>query len=144
MPTTTKSTPATKAQDVERTWHLIDLDGKVLGRAMGEIVDLLLGKSKRTFAPYLDGGDYVVVINSRTVKTTGKKGAQKIYDRYSGYQSGRKTLTLNEVMSKQPNHVVHEAVSGMLPKNKHRDARLARLYIFEGAEHPYAHKFSQK
>lgn len=144
MPTVTKSTQATKAQDITRNWYLIDLDGKTLGRAMGEVTDLLQGKSKRNYAPYLDGGDYVVVINAKNVKTTGKKGSQKIYDRYSGYQGGRKTLTLNEMMSKKPTQVVREAVSGMLPKNKHRDARLARLYIYEGAEHPYAHKFAQK
>lgn len=140
MPTTTQSTRATKAEEITRQWHLIDLKGQTLGRAMAEIVDLLQGKSKRNYVPYLDGGDYVIVINARDVKTTGKKGTQKIYDRYSGYQGGRKTLTLNEVMAKNPTEVVRHAVSGMLPKNKHRDSRLARLYIYPGAEHPYAHK----
>jgi len=135
---TTKSTRSVSSTEISRKWHLIDLEGKTLGREMGQITDLLQGKSKRSYVPYLDVGDFVVVINAQDVKTTGKKGAQKIYDRYSGYQSGRKTMTLNEMMVRKPTEVVREAVSGMLPKNKHRDARLARLYIYKDARHPYA------
>ena len=110
---------------------------------MGQIANFLQGKSKRTYAPYLDSGDYVIVINASEVKTTGKKGEQKIYDRYSGYQGGRTTTTLHEMMVRKPTEVVREAVSGMLPKNKHRDPRLARLYIFSNAEHPYTHKLQK-
>ncbi len=135
-----QSTRSIKAKEIDRKWHLIDVNGKVLGRAVPEIVDLLQGKSKRTYVPYLDMGDYVVVVNAKQIKTTGKKGIQKVYDRYSGYQGGRKTLTLNEMMDRKPTEVIREAVSGMLPKNKHRDARLARLYIYEGETHPYTHK----
>lgn len=144
MTRTTLSTRSIKAKEIDRVWHLIDVKDQILGRSIGEITDLLQGKSKRTYVPYLDMGDYVVVINAKNVKTTGKKGDQKIYDRYSGYQGGRKTLTLNEMMIKKPTEVIREAVSGMLPKNKHRDTRLARLHIFEGETHPFAHKLQAK
>jgi len=144
MTRTTLSTRSIKAKEIDRVWHLIDVKDQILGRIVGEITDLLQGKSKRTYVPYLDMGDNVIVINAKSVKTTGKKGDQKIYDRYSGYQSGRKTLTLNEMMVKRPTEVIREAVSGMLPKNKHRDARLARLHIFEGETHPFTQKLQPK
>ncbi len=144
MTRTTQSTRSIKAKEIDRVWHLIDVKDQILGRTVGEITDLLQGKSKRTYVPYLDMGDHVVVINAKEVKTTGKKGDQKIYDRYSGYQGGRKTLTLNEMMVKRPTEVIREAVSGMLPKNKHRDARLARLHIFESETHPFAQKLQAK
>ncbi|MBP9690922.1 50S ribosomal protein L13 [Candidatus Woesebacteria bacterium] len=143
MPTTTKSTRPISATEITRSWHVIDMQGKTLGREMGQITDLLQGKSKRNYAPYLDAGDFVIVINAKGLKTTGKKGLQKEYDRYSGYQSGRSTLTLDEMMIRKPTEVVREAVSGMLPKNKHRDARLARLYIFADENHPYTHKLQK-
>ncbi|QQS43934.1 50S ribosomal protein L13 [Candidatus Roizmanbacteria bacterium] len=144
MTRTTLSTRSIKASEIDREWHLIDVKDQILGRAVGEISTLLQGKSKRTYVPYLDMGDHVVVINAKDVKATGKKGDQKIYDRYSGYQGGRKTLTLNEMMDKKPTEVIREAVSGMLPKNKHRDARLARLHIYEGETHPFAQKLQTK
>jgi large subunit ribosomal protein L13 len=140
MPTAKKSTRSTKENEIIRSWHLIDVKDKVLGRCAPEIVNLLQGKSKRNFVPYLDMGDNVIVINAQHIKTTGKKVRQKIYDRYSGYQGGRKTLTLNEMMIKDATKVLREAVSGMLPKNKHRDPRLARLHIYSSTEHPFSHK----
>lgn len=136
----TTQTRSISEKEITRTWHLIDAQNQVLGRIAPEIASLLQGKGKRNFVPYLDMGDYVVVINARGVKTTGKKMLQKEYDRYSGYPGGRKTLTLKEMMEKKPTQVIQEAVSGMLPKNKHRDPRLARLYIYPEANHPYTHK----
>ena len=140
MPVVKRSTRPITESEIKREWHLLDAKGKVLGRLAPIISNLLQGKSKRTYAPYLDGGDFVVVINAEAITFTGKKGLQKEYDKYSGYQGGRKTLTLDEMMEKKPTQVLNEAVSGMLPKNKHRDPRLARLFIYKGEAHPYSHK----
>lgn len=140
----TKSTKPVSSKNIKRSWHIIDLKDKVLGRSVAEVVDLLQGKSKRDYVPYLDCGDNVVLINSNYIKTTGKKGAQKIYDSYSGYQGGRKTLTLDQMMERDSTKVVRLAVSGMLPKNKHRDLRLARLFIFKDENHPFENKFNKK
>lgn len=141
MANQTKTTRAVKAQEISRTWHLIDIGGKVLGREVPRITQLLQGKHKRTYVPYLDMGDCVVVINAQDVLLTGKKMSVKEYDSYSGYQGGRKVLTFAQLMARKPDEVVRRAVTGMLPKNKHRDPRLARLFIYAGSEHPYADKF---
>jgi len=136
----THSTRSVKAQEIQRDWHLIDVKGRILGREISRITELLQGKHKRSYVPYLDMGDNVVVINAARVEVTGKKESQKEYDRYSGYQGGRKVFTYAEMMKKDPEKVIRHAVAGMLPKNKHRDPRLARLFVFTGAEHPYGDK----
>lgn len=142
MPTLKKSTRPISSEEIKRDWHLIDVKDRVLGRCAPEIVSLLQGKNKRNYVSYLDLGDNVIVINAEQVKVTGKKYNQKIYDRYSGYQGGRKTLTLKEMMIKDSTKVIREAVSGMLPKNKLRDPRLSRLHIYSGSEHPFSHKLN--
>ncbi len=139
----TPSTQAQKAKDIVRNWHLVDLDKQILGRSTSEIVKFLQGKHKVNYAPYLDMGDYVVVINAGKVKLTGKKFQTKTYSRYSGYPGGQKTKTFTEVMSKNPAEIIRHAVSGMLPKNKLRARRLTRLYVFVDSNHPYQAKFKQ-
>lgn len=136
-----KITKPTKIGNIERFWHLIDVNDAILGRNATSIANLLMGKGKAYFAKNMDCGDYVVIINAATVKVTGNKEKQKTYTRYSGYPGGLKKARLEEIRAKKPQDLVRHAVSGMLPKNKLRDQMLRRLYIYAGVEHPYKDKF---
>jgi large subunit ribosomal protein L13 len=138
-----KSTRPITEKEINREWHLIDVNGKVVGREVPRIVELLQGKHKVTYAPYLDMGDNVVVINVKGVKMTGKKEQEKEYLYYSGYQGGQKTVTFKRMKIEKPGEIIRHAVTGMLPKNKLRDKRLARLHVYEGDVHPFADKFSK-
>lgn len=133
----TTSTKSISEKDIKRQWHLIDLKRKVLGRSIAEIVKLLMGKNKSNYAPYLDMGDYVVVINAKNLVITGKKAKTKTYSRYSGYPSGLRVVSFEQQMMKDPAQIVVHAVTGMLPKNKLRKKRLTRLYVFTDDNHPY-------
>jgi large subunit ribosomal protein L13 len=134
-------TTTTKATDIKRVWHLIDLKGQTLGRVASDIAKLLMGKSKPYFVRNLDCGDYVVVINAKEVAATGKKEEQKNYYRYSGYPGGLRVRTLKEMRDEKPEEIIVHAVKGMLPQNKLRDRMLKRLFVFAGAEHKYEDKF---
>ena len=134
-------TTATKISDVKRTWHLIDVKDKTLGRVASEIAQLLMGKSKAYFVRNLDCGDYVVIINAKDVKVTGKKEVQKNYYRHSGYPGGFKSETLKELRSRKPEDIIVHAVKGMLPQNRLRDKMLKKLFVFAGDEHKYEDKF---
>src|SRR3989344_2383835 len=136
-------TKPTKTSEIERAWHLVDINGKILGRVAGEIAKLLMGKSKPYFAKNLDCGDFVVVVNSAEVKVTGKKEKDKVYTRYSGYPGGLRKITLSELRAQKPEEIIRHAVSGMLPKNKLRASMLKRLFVFKGAEHKFAEKFKE-
>lgn len=129
-----------KASEIRRTWHLIDAQNQVVGRLAGKIADLLSGKSKPNFAPYIDGGDYVVVVNAAKVVVSGKKVKNKKYYRHSGFPGGLKLISYEEMMKNDPAKVITHAVAGMLPKNRLKDQRLARLKIFAGEDHPYKEK----
>jgi large subunit ribosomal protein L13 len=133
-------TQSTKANDIKREWHLIDVKDKTLGRISSEIAQLLMGKSKSYFVRNLDCGDYVVVINSKEVKATGKKEEQKNYYRHSGYPGGFKVESLKELRVRKPENIIIHAVKGMLPDNRLKDRMLARLFVFEGSEHTYEDK----
>jgi len=135
------TTTATKASDIKRVWHLIDVKDKTLGRIASEIAQLLMGKSKPYFVRNLDCGDYVVVINAKEIKTTGKKEEQKKYYRHSGYPGGFKVESLKELRVRKPETIITHAVKGMLPDNRLQDRMMARLFVFEGEEHKYADKF---
>lgn len=135
---------ATKAKDIKRDWHLIDVDGKVLGRVSTQIANLLMGKSKSYFVKNLDCGDFVVVVNSKKVKVTGGKEEKKTYYRHSGYPGGFKQETLSDLRARKPNDIITHAVKGMLPQNRLRDNMLARLKVFEGIDHSYSDKFTKK
>jgi len=137
-------THVTKLKDIERGWHLVDLKDKILGREATKIATLLRGKSKPYFTPSLDCGDYVVVINTRKVRLTGKKEDQKVYRRYSGYPGGLREISYRRMLEKRPNEVVRHAVRGMLPKNKLRSKMIKRLYIFSGEKHQYEDKLKVK
>jgi len=134
-------TYSVKKSEIKRGWHLVDAKGQILGRLATKIASLLIGKNKPYFVSHLDCGDYVVVINASQVKVSGRKAQQKKYYRYSGYPGGLKEITFSQQMTKDPTKVIRHAVEGMLPKNKLRDKRLARLKIFVGEEHQYKDKF---
>ena len=137
-----KSTISTKASQIQRNWHLVDVKDQVLGRIATRIAGKLIGKQKEYYVPYLDCGDYVVVVNASQIKVTGKKAKQKMYSNYSGYPGGLKQKSFEQMMEHDPKKVVLHAVSGMLPKNKLKAKMLKRLYIYPDMEHPYGAKLS--
>ena len=138
-----KTIKATKEKEIERAWHLVDLDGQILGRSSTKIAELLMGKGKPYFVRSLDCGDHVVVINAKNVKVTGKKEKEKTYTRYSGYPGGLRSETYEELKARKPEEIIRHSVSGMLPHNKLHDRMLKRLYVFTGAEHSYSDKFTK-
>ena len=127
-----------KSSEISREWWLIDASTLPLGKLAVVIADKLMGKSKVTYTPHIDNGDYVVVVNAKNLKVTGEKMTQKKYYRHSGFPGGLTELKLEEVIEKDPALAIREAVKGMLPKNKLSADRLARLRVFEGAEHAHA------
>ncbi len=132
---------ATKASEIKREWHLIDVDGKTLGRVSTEIAGLLMGKGKSYFVRNLDCGDFVVVTNSKKVKVTGNKESKKLYRRHSGFPGGYKEEVLGDLRSRKSQDIIVHAVKGMLPQNRLRDQMLGRLKVYETAEHEYNEKF---
>ena len=122
-------------KDIARKTYLIDADGKTLGRMSTKIASLLIGKGKTCFMPDKLTGDQVIVINAKKVHVTGNKKEDKIYTHYTGYSSGLKTYTYDQLMEKNPTEVIMRAVSRMLPKNRIGDVMLKRLRVYPGAEH---------
>lgn len=133
-------TKSTKESDIARSWHLIDVGGQTLGRIATVVATLLMGKSKPYFVRHLDCGDYVVVVNAKAVKVTGKKEGQKKYYRYSGYPGGLSIETLEKLRARKPTEVIIHAVKGMIPQNRLRDQILGRLHVYSNEEHPYGDK----
>lgn len=125
----------TKKEDIQRTWHIVDVKDQILGRAATQIASLLIGKSKPEIVPNVDCGDYVVVINSNDVKLTREKETKKMYYNYSGYPGGLRERRFDEQLEKDSRKIVELAVKNMLPKNKLRDGRMARLFVYTGSEH---------
>lgn len=140
MVTLTHSTESQSAKTIQRNWHLIDVKEKILGRTVAEVVSYLMGKHKANYAPYLDMGDYVVIINAKNVRLSGKKEKTKTYSKFSGYPGGLSVVSFQQLMLKNPVEIVRHAVAGMLPKNKLRDKRLGRLKIYPNDVHPYGAK----
>ncbi len=137
-------TKGTKISEIKREWHLIDVKGKILGRTASDIALLLMGKAKPYFVKNLDCGDYVVVINAKDIKTTGKKEDLKTYYRHSGYPGGFKAEKLKDLRQRNPEEIIRHAVSGMVPQNKLRAQMLKKLYVFAGVEHTYKDKFKSE
>ena len=126
-----------KPGDIARDWYLVDAEGKTLGRLATQIAERLRGKSKPTFTPHVDTGDFVVVVNAEKIAVTGKKLEQKMYYKHSGYPGGLRERTLQEQLNRQPTEVLRKAVKGMLPRNKLGAAQLTKLKIYAGPEHPH-------
>ncbi|KAI9480159.1 54S ribosomal protein L23, mitochondrial [Coemansia sp. RSA 989] len=121
-----------------RVWHLVDARGQVLGRLGSQIAQTLMGKHKPIYDPSSDCGDYVVVVNARHIAVSGRKREQKMYRHHSGFPGGLKEIAFDKLQEKTPEKIIEKAVSGMLPKNRLRKVRLARLMIYPDGEHPYA------
>ena len=122
---------------IEKDWFLVDAENKILGRLASKIASILKGKTKPIFTPYLDTGDFVVVINAKKIKLTGRKLNDKIYYHYSGYSGGMKSITPKDLLQKKPEEVIRKAVWGMLPKNSLGRLMLTKLKVYPGKEHPH-------
>lgn len=131
------STNVLSIKNIKRDWHQFDAKDEPLGRLATKVATKLMGKNKPQFVPYLDSGDYVVVVNASEVKVTGKKRSQKMYFRHSGYPGGDKRESLEKLLSRKPTEVIRHAVVGMLPKNKLGRAMIKKLHVYEGKEHPF-------
>ena len=130
-------TYATKSKDIEHKWHVIDASGKTLGKLASEAAGLLIGKHKPNYAPYLDCGDYVVVINASKITVTGNKALNKNYYRHSGYPGGLKTVNFEKLKQTHPTRVIEIAVKGMLPGSLLGHAMFKKLKVYEGEKHPH-------
>jgi large subunit ribosomal protein L13 len=126
-----------KAADIHREWHLIDADGAILGRMATEIATLLRGKHKPIFAPHIDTGDHVIVVNAAKIAVSPRKGHDKVYYRHSGYPGGLRSQRLEELLEKNPERVVRLAVRRMLPKGPLGRSQLKKLKVHAGPTHPH-------
>ena len=133
----TMKTYVAKPSTIERNWLIVDAKDQRLGRLATRIADNLRGKTKPTYTPHIDTGDFVVVINASRIAVTGRKMDNKIYYRHTGYPGGLKQRTLSEMMDKKPEEVIRLAVKGMLPKNRLGRAQLKKLKVYAGPEHPH-------
>ena len=131
-------TYSAKPQDIRRQWHLIDADGKTLGRLSTEIARRLRGKHKPEYTPHMDTGDYIVVVNAEKVHVTGNKLADKMYYRHTGYIGNLKSINLEKLLASKPERVIQQAVKGMMPRGPLGRDMLAKLKIYAGPEHPHA------
>jgi len=127
-----------KKDELVKRWYLVDVTDKVVGRVATRIATILMGKHRPEYTPHVDCGDFVVVVNAEKVKITGvSKSRQRVYQRFSGYPGGLKETTLEEMLVKNPQKVVTEAVRRMLPKSKLGRAMLAKLKVYVGPDHPH-------
>jgi large subunit ribosomal protein L13 len=122
---------------IARDWYVVDAQGQTLGRLGSEIAKILRGKHKPTFTPFLDMGDFVIVVNAEKMQVTGRKGEQQIYYRHSGYPGGIKSLTYNQMKARNPAKALELTVRGMLPKNRLGAAMFRKLKVYPGPEHPH-------
>jgi large subunit ribosomal protein L13 len=131
------STQVAKQNDIKREWFVIDLDGKVLGRAATEIARVLRGKHKAIYTPSVDTGDFVVVLNAEKVALTGNKMADKMYHHHTGYPGGIRSINAEKLIAKKPEDLIKKAVKGMLPKNKLGRQMFRKMKVYAGADHPH-------
>ena len=127
-----------KGSDITRQWHVIDASDVVLGRLASQVAVLLRGKHKPIFAPHVDTGDFVIVINADKVALSGNKLEQKRAYRHSGYPGGLRSMSYGELMEKRPERIVEKAVRGMLPKNSLGRKTLRKLKVYAGPDHPHS------
>lgn len=123
---------------LEKKWYVVDASGQTLGRLASEVAKILRGKNKPEFTPFVDTGDYVIIVNAEKIAVSGKKLDQKIYYRHSDYVGGMKETTLKEMLDRHPERVLELAVKGMLPKGPLGREMYKKLHVYTGAEHPHA------
>lgn len=138
------STNSVSAKSIQRNWQLVDAKNETLGRLAVQIANVLMGKSKVNYVPYLDMGDYVVVTNASGIKVTGKKAQDKKYYSHSGYPGGLRTQTFSDLLKGKPEEIIKHAVKGMLPNNKLRPKMLKKLFVFADSNHPYKRQLKQE
>lgn len=130
-------TYSAKPSEIHREWFVVDADGLTLGRMSCEVAKILRGKHKPQYTPHIDTGDFVIVVNAKKIKMTGKKLDQKVYYHHSGYLGGLKEKPIAKVMAEKPEQAVFHAVKGMLPHNKLGRAMFKKLKVYAGADHPH-------
>jgi large subunit ribosomal protein L13 len=123
--------------DIKKKWHIVDAEGKTVGRLATKVAMTLMGKDKPQFTPHADSGDFVIVVNAEKVNFTGKKWNQKTYYRHTGYPGGLKSITAENLLKTKPEEIIRKAVWGMLPKNKWQNRLIKRLKIYTGNAHPH-------
>ncbi|MFC1595466.1 50S ribosomal protein L13 [Gemmatimonadota bacterium] len=129
---------STTPTDIEREWFVVDAEGQVLGRLATQVASILRGKQKPYFAPHLDTGDNVIIVNAANIRVTGNKLEQKVYTWYTGWPGGLRTISLKDRMAKEPDQVVRGAIKGMLPRGPLGRQTLRKLHVYAGSEHPHA------
>ncbi len=134
---TMNKTYSPKPGDIERAWHLVDATDLPLGRLASEVAQILRGKHKPTYAPHMDGGDFVVIVNAEKVAVTSGKSQTKIYYRHSGYPGGIKAETFESLRERRPEAIIERAVRGMLPKTKLGRKMIRKLKVYAGNDHPH-------
>ena len=127
-----------KPGDISRQWHVIDAEDVVLGRLAVQAATLLRGKHKATFAPHMDGGDFVIIVNAEKVALSGNKRTDKLAYRHSGYPGGLKSIAYGDLLEKDARKAIEKSVRGMLPKNRLGDQQITKLKVYSGPEHPHA------
>ena len=127
-----------RAQDVQRSWFVVDAENRTLGRLASAIAHRLRGKHKPEYTPHVDTGDFIIVVNAAKVRVTGNKEAGKIYYRHSGYPGGIKSTSLGKMRQTHPERILEKAVKGMMPRNSLGRAMFKKLKVYAGAEHPHA------
>ena len=132
------STKVAKESEVNRSWFVVDMDDKVLGRVATEIARILRGKHKPIYSPSVDTGDFVIVVNAEKLKLTGNKLADKHYYHHTGYPGGIRSITAEKLLEKKPEEIIKKAVKGMLPKTKLGRQLIKKLKVHSGGEHPHS------
>ena len=132
------STYTPKASEIQRSWHVVDAEGMVLGRLATEVANVLRGKHKATCTPNIDMGDHVIIVNADKVVLTSGKAERKLVHRHSGYPGGLKTETYAEKMARKPEQAVMDTIRGMIPKTRLGRAQISKLKVYAGPTHPHA------
>ncbi len=132
-----RTTYIAKAAEIERKWLVIDATDKTLGRLASEVAAILRGKKKPAFTPFIDTGDYVIIVNAEKIAVTGKKLSDKVYRHHTGWTGGLKETSLSEMLAKKPEEVIRLAVKGMLPKNTLGKQMLKKLHVYAGPDHKH-------
>ena len=138
MNTLSYKTKSANAASVERKWHVIDVEGEVVGRVASKIATVLRGKHKPDFTPHFDNGDHVIVVNAEKVRFTGEKLTDKVYLRHTGYPGGQRKATPRDLMARKPERVLEMAIRGMLPRTKLGRAQIKKLHLHVGPEHTHS------
>ena len=131
-------TVSMRAQDVQRSWYVVDAEDRTLGRLASAVAHRLRGKHKPEYTPHVDTGDYIIVVNAEKVRVTGNKETGKIYHRHSGYPGGIKATSLGKMRQTHPERIIEKAVKGMLPRNSLGRAMFRKLKVYAGSQHPHA------